>query len=84
MRSMTDEGYGVSHPPAPLAATLQDFLRNTPHPTFADAKATFSRRGRRTGPATPHFFAFTGSFTLGIVANSTLKSSPFTRSTLRM
>jgi hypothetical protein len=45
--AMTDEGYGVSHPPVPLAATLEGFLRNTPYPTFADAKATFPRKGGR-------------------------------------
>jgi hypothetical protein len=26
---------------------LKNFLRKTPHPTFACAKATFSRKGRR-------------------------------------
>jgi hypothetical protein len=51
MRSMTDEGYGDSHPPFPLVDALEGSLRDTHHPTFADAKATFSRKGRRTGGA---------------------------------
>ncbi len=38
---------------------------------------------RRAGAAYG-FAALTGSLTAGIVANSTLWSSPFTRSTLRM
>jgi hypothetical protein len=47
MRSMTGEGYGVSHPPIRLMERLAGSLRDTPHPTFADAKATFSRKERR-------------------------------------
>ena len=35
-------------------------------------------------PGYGFFAAFTGSFTCSILANSTLKSSPFTFSTLRM
>ena len=57
MRSMTDEGYGVSHPPLPQAEASKGSLRDTPLPTFADAKATFSRKGRRksiSAPSHPH------------------------------
>jgi hypothetical protein len=60
MRSMTDEGYREASLQAfSRIEASQDFLRNTPHPTFAmqtnlcslhkfaAAKATFSRKGRR-------------------------------------
>ena len=50
---MTDEEYGVSHPSVSLGATVAGSLRDTPHPTFAKAKATFSRKGRRNARATP-------------------------------
>jgi hypothetical protein len=55
MRSMTDEGYGVSHPPIHAGSIIAGLLRKTPHPTFADAKATFSRKGRRKARAHPQF-----------------------------
>jgi hypothetical protein len=32
-----------------LIFRLKSSLRETPHPTFANAKATFSREGRRIG-----------------------------------
>jgi hypothetical protein len=53
MRSMTDEGYGVSHPTLPLAEASESSLRDTPHPTLAHARATFSRKGRRNWGAHP-------------------------------
>jgi hypothetical protein len=40
-------------------------IRHAPHDTF-------SRKGRRRAAAIPHFFSFVGSFTFGIVSNSTL------------
>jgi hypothetical protein len=46
--AMTDEGY--SEAILLCFNTLKSckyLLRKTPHPTFADAKATFSRTGRR-------------------------------------
>jgi hypothetical protein len=56
MRSMTDEGYREARScrddPKPdfeplTFSVVAGLLRNIPHPTFADAKATFSRKGRR-------------------------------------
>jgi hypothetical protein len=34
----------------------QDLLRNTPHPTFANAKATFPRKGGREIVRNPFLF----------------------------
>ncbi len=47
MQSMTDEGFREAIPDTVVQIESGDGLCHTPHPTFADAKATFSRRGRR-------------------------------------
>jgi hypothetical protein len=46
MRSMTDEGCGAAIP-GREGATAVGSLCDTPHPTFANANAIFSRKGRR-------------------------------------
>jgi hypothetical protein len=74
MRSMTDEGYrearSCRHASKPdfeplTLSVVAGLLRKTPHPTFADAKATLSRKGRRNFSYFTPFSSAIASDTIG-------------------
>jgi hypothetical protein len=74
MRSMTDEGSREAREcrdaPTPefeplTLSVVAGLLRKTPHPTFANAKATFSRKGRRDYSYLTPFSSAIASDTIG-------------------